>query len=122
VAGSIVTVWIDASGRLTRPPLTRAAVVDHVIGAAILTPASLALPLCVAGWAVSLLLDRRRRTRWEEDWLAVEPQWTRRRQPKAPGADILITGPDSNRILAVTRGKQVALGDDTSARPSSGSG
>jgi hypothetical protein len=34
----------------------------------------------------------------------------------------LTTGPDSNRILAVTRGKQVALGDDTNARPGSGSG
>jgi hypothetical protein len=79
VAGSTMTIWIDAWGRLTHAPLSRAAVVDHVIGAAIVTPAALALVLCAVGLAASLVLDRHRLARWEADWLAVEPQWTRRR-------------------------------------------
>jgi hypothetical protein len=77
--GRVVTVWVDASGRLAHPPLTHADVVDHVIGAAIATPAALALVLWVAGWAVSRALDRRRLARWEADWLAVEPVWTKNR-------------------------------------------
>jgi hypothetical protein len=77
--GGIVTVWIDASGRLTHSPVTRADVVDHVIGAAVVTPVVLALLLCVAGRAASLALDRHRLACWEADWLVVEPQWTRRR-------------------------------------------
>ena len=77
--GSAVTIWVGAHGRLTHPPLTRADVVVHVIGAAVLTPALLALALCTAGGAASLVLDRRRLAAWEADWLLVEPQWTRRR-------------------------------------------
>jgi hypothetical protein len=79
VAGSTVTVWIDASGRLTHPPLTRAESADRAIGAAVATPAALALLLCVAGRVGSLLLDRHRLARWEADWLVVEPQWTKKR-------------------------------------------
>jgi hypothetical protein len=77
--GRVVTVWVDASGRLAHPPLTHADVVDHVIGAAIITPAALTLMLCMAGWAASRALDRRRLARWEADWLAVEPVWTKNR-------------------------------------------
>jgi hypothetical protein len=79
VAGSTVTVWIDASGRLTHPPLTRTASTDRAIGAAIATPAVLALMLYVAGRVTSLVLDRRRLARWAADWLVVEPQWTKKR-------------------------------------------
>ena len=58
------------------PPLTRAGVADHVIGAVAVTAAALALLLSAVGWAASLVLDRYRLARWEADWLAVEPQWT----------------------------------------------
>jgi hypothetical protein len=78
-AGSTVTIWVGAQGRLSLPPLTHADVVAHVIGAAVLTPALLALVLCTVGGGASLVLDRRRLARWEADWLVVEPQWTRRR-------------------------------------------
>jgi hypothetical protein len=79
VAGSTVTVWIDASGRLAHPPLTRTASADRAIGAAVATPVVLALLLCIAGRAGSLVLDRHRLARWEADWLVVEPQWTKKR-------------------------------------------
>jgi hypothetical protein len=79
VAGSTVTVWIDASGRLAHPPLTHADAVDHLIGAAVATPAVLALLLWVAARMASLLLDRYQMASWEADWLAVEPRWSRRR-------------------------------------------
>jgi hypothetical protein len=78
-AGSTVPVWLDPSGRLTRPPLTRIEITDRQIGAAIATIAVLALLLRVAGKAIALALDRHRRARWEAGWLAVEPQWTNRR-------------------------------------------
>jgi hypothetical protein len=83
--GGMVTVWIDASGRLAHARLTHADVVDHVIGAAVATPVVLAVLLCVVGWAASRVLDRHRLARWEADWLAVEPQWTRRRLAVPPG-------------------------------------
>jgi hypothetical protein len=78
-AGSTVTVWIDRSGQLAHPPLTRTDIVDHAIGAAVATLLALALLLCLASRAASLALDRHRLARWEADWLAVEPQWTNRR-------------------------------------------
>lgn len=78
-AGGIVTVWIGETGRLTGRPLSRADVVDHVMGAAVATPAALALLLCFVGWLASLVLDRHRLVGWEADWSVVEPQWTRRR-------------------------------------------
>jgi hypothetical protein len=76
--GSTVTVWADGSGRLRHPPFSHADVLDRAVGAAVVTPAVLALLLCAAGWAVARILDRRRLASWEADWLAVEPQWTRR--------------------------------------------
>ena len=78
-AGSTITVWIDASGRLAHPPLTDAAAVAHLIGTAVAVPAVLALLLWAAARTASLLLDRHRMASWEADWLAVEPRWSRRR-------------------------------------------
>jgi hypothetical protein len=77
--GSAVTVWIDRSGLLAHPPLTRSDKVDHAIGAAAATLVVLALLLCLGARAASLALDRYRLARWEADWLTVEPQWTNRR-------------------------------------------
>jgi hypothetical protein len=78
-AGSTVTVWIDRSGQLAHPPLTRTEITDHAIGAAAATVLVLALLLCLASRAASLAFDRSRLARWEADWLAVEPHWTNRR-------------------------------------------
>ncbi len=79
VPGSTMTVWIDNAGRLTAPPLSRANVLDLVIDAVAVTAAALILLLSALSWAAWLVLDRYRLARWEADWLAVEPQWTKRR-------------------------------------------
>lgn len=52
---------------------------DRVIEAVAVTAAALILLLSAISWAASLVLDRYRLARWEAEWLAVEPQWTRRR-------------------------------------------
>jgi hypothetical protein len=49
-AGSLVTLWLDASGKLTGPPLQPGQVIDLTITVAILVPAVLALSLLTAWW------------------------------------------------------------------------
>ena len=78
-AGGTTAVWIDAQGRLTHPPLSRAEVTGEVIRAAIAVPAALGLLLAGIAVMVSLVLDKRRLACWEADWSAVEPRWTGRR-------------------------------------------
>ncbi len=79
VAGSTMTVWIDETGRLTHPPLSRAEVIDQAFHAAVVIPVALALLLAAISRVVSLMLDKHRLACWEADWTAVEPQWTGRR-------------------------------------------
>jgi hypothetical protein len=47
-AGSAVTVWLDASGKLTGPPLQPGQITDRTIAVAALAPAVLALSLLAA--------------------------------------------------------------------------
>lgn len=77
--GSVVTVWIDKAGRLTHPPLPRADVADQMHAAMAVTALALTLLLCAVCRVASLVLDRYRLARWEADWLAVEPGWTKKR-------------------------------------------
>jgi hypothetical protein len=77
--GSVVTVWIDKAGRLTARPLSRTDAWERATEAAAVTAAALILLLSALSGAASLVLDRHRLTRWEAEWLAVEPQWTGRR-------------------------------------------
>jgi hypothetical protein len=77
-AGSILAVWIDAKGRLTHPPPSRAEVTGQAIRAAAATLVALALLLAGVSGVISLLLDKRRLACWEADWSVVEPQWTHR--------------------------------------------
>ena len=78
-AGSAVTVWLDASGKLTRPPLQPAQITDRIILAAALAPTVLALSLLTALRLAQRLADRRRLAAWDAAWSRVGPQWTRRR-------------------------------------------
>lgn len=77
--GSVVTVWLDASGKLTGPPLQPAQITDRTIAVAALVPAVLALSLLTALWLAHRLADRRRLAAWDAAWSTVGPQWTRRR-------------------------------------------
>lgn len=78
-AGTSVTVWVNASGRLTGPPLQPSQVADRQMLAAILAPLVLGLILLAAGGLAHRLLDRRRLAAWEAEWRAYGPQWTRYR-------------------------------------------
>jgi hypothetical protein len=77
-AGSLVTVWLDASGKLTGPPLRPGQIIDRTITVAILAPAVLALSLLAAWWLAQRIADRRRLAAWDAAWSTVGPQWTRR--------------------------------------------
>jgi hypothetical protein len=77
-AGSVVTVWTDASGLLVDPPMGREQILSRVISFVAVTPVALAVLLLNLLWATRHVLDRRRLAAWEKDWTAVEPQWTRR--------------------------------------------
>jgi hypothetical protein len=77
-AGSVVTVWVDASGRVADPEASVNSA-DPVILTAVVTPLILGLALGVAASVARLCLNRRRLAGWEAAWSAVEPRWTGRR-------------------------------------------
>lgn len=77
-AGSTVAVWIDASGRLTDPPLRHEQVLAQAGLYALAVPAVLGLVLAGIGLLIHYRLDRRRLAAWDADWLATEPRWTSR--------------------------------------------
>jgi hypothetical protein len=79
LTGGTVRIWVDQSGRLARPPLTRDQVtgrIQFLAGAAV---SGLAALLAVTGWLARRSLDRRRLAGWDADWLANEPRWNPRR-------------------------------------------
>jgi len=78
-AGSLVTVWLDAYGKLTGPPLQRGQITDRTITVAVLVPAVLALALLTTWRQAQRIADRRRLAAWGAAWSTIEPQWTRRR-------------------------------------------
>jgi hypothetical protein len=73
-AGSAVTVWVDASGKLTGPPLQPAQITDRTIAVAALVPAVLTLSLLTALWLAHRLADRRRLAAWDTAWSTVGPR------------------------------------------------
>ena len=72
-------IWVDQTGRLTGPPLSR----DQMTGRAQLAAGGavggLAVVLSTAGWLVRRSLDRRRLSGWDAGWLANGPRWSPRR-------------------------------------------
>jgi hypothetical protein len=78
-AGSVVTVWLDASGKVTSPPLQGGQITGWAITVAALTPAALALALLAVLRLARRLLDKRRLAAWDAAWSTVGPEWTRRR-------------------------------------------
>jgi len=75
--GSAVTVWLDASGRVTDPasPGGSADPVVYVAAETLLLGLALGVVLSLA----RVYLNRRRLAGWEAAWSAVEPRWTGRR-------------------------------------------
>ena len=78
-AGSMVTVWLDASGKLTGAPLQPGQIADRAIAAAVVAPTVLALSLLTTLWLAQRLTDRRRLAAWDSAWSTVGPQWTKRK-------------------------------------------
>lgn len=76
-AGSAVAVWVDAAGRVQRPPLTTAELSARVVLALFAAPLAVATGLWLAWRVLRWQLDRRRLARWDEAWSLVGPQWTR---------------------------------------------
>ena len=77
-ASSSVMVWVDASGRLTGPPLRPSQARGQAVLAAVLAPIVLGLLLLCVGGLAHYALGRRRMAAWDFDWQVTEPQWTRR--------------------------------------------
>jgi hypothetical protein len=77
-AGRVVTVWLDASGRVTGPPL-RGQFATNPALAAVMALIGVALALLVALKLTRRFLDRRRLAAWEAAWSAIGPRWTGRR-------------------------------------------
>lgn len=76
---SSVTVWTDAAGNLTSPPLLPSQVAGQADLAGIGAVAGVgSLYLCLA-LVVRHVLDRRRMAAWEADWLVTAREWNRQR-------------------------------------------
>jgi hypothetical protein len=75
--GDPVSVWVDADGNRTPPPMTAADVTGRAVGQGLGIAAGLGLLACGAHLQVRTLLDRSRSRRWAADWAAVEPLWSR---------------------------------------------
>ena len=80
VTGSKVLVWVDANGAVTAPPLTSEGAVITAVGSVGLLWLGLGCALRSAYLLTVHLNGRRNARRWEAEWTAVEPEWTRRRR------------------------------------------
>jgi hypothetical protein len=72
-----VVVWVEATGQQTGPPLQPSQVRSQAQLAAIIVPFVLAFILLWTGQLAKNVLDRRRLARWDTDWRATGPPWTR---------------------------------------------
>ncbi|WP_233574144.1 Rv1733c family protein [Amycolatopsis panacis] len=66
--GATTPIWLDGNGRQTTAPLTHTDAVTNGILVATFTWLCAAGVLAGAFWAARRVLDRRRASRWAEDW------------------------------------------------------
>jgi hypothetical protein len=78
-AGHSARIWVDRTGRLTGPPLSRDQMAGRAQLAVGVAVGCLAVLLITAAWLVRRGLDRRRMAAWDADWLANGPRWSPRR-------------------------------------------
>jgi hypothetical protein len=90
-AGSVVTVWLDASGRVTSPP-EPGQFADDAALAAVLTLVAVALALRAALQLTRRFLNRRRLAAWEAAWSAIGPRWTGHRSLPIGRIDVPVAG------------------------------
>jgi len=77
-AGSTVTVWIDASGAVTLPPLDHRDIAGDVTIAVVVTCMVAGLLLLESNALARRVLDRRRLNAWDAEWRATGPLWSGR--------------------------------------------
>jgi hypothetical protein len=76
--GTVVRIWVDNAGRLTRPPGTREDIAFSSVARGIAAFAGL-MPACWFAYAAyGRRLDARVAAAWERDWERVEPRWSGR--------------------------------------------
>ncbi len=73
--GTAVSVWTDASGNLTSPPLTIAEVAGQADAARAATIIVIVVAYGVGAAATRQLINRRRMAAWDEDWLVTARSW-----------------------------------------------
>jgi len=78
-AGSTVMVWTNQAGQPADSPLQHSQVTVRADLARTLAVAALAVTLVIIGLGGRWVLDRRRLTAWDAEWLATEPRWSSRR-------------------------------------------
>jgi hypothetical protein len=76
-AGTSIRIWIDAAGKVQRPPLTSGQLSARVVLAAVGAPLAVAIGMLLAWGVLRWLLDRRRLAAWGQSWSMVGPSWTR---------------------------------------------
>ena len=74
--GSTVTVWIDASGAITRPPPDHRQIAGDVCVTAVVTGLVVSLLVLGSGTLARRVLDRRRLRAWDAEWRATGPRWS----------------------------------------------
>jgi hypothetical protein len=75
-AGTVLRVWVDASGRLVGSPVPRRQVELQAALAGFLAAAGLVLILLGTAALARRVLDRRRLAAWAAEWQATAPRWT----------------------------------------------
>jgi hypothetical protein len=75
-AGAVVTVWVDAAGRLAGPPAQPEQQDSHALAGGMVAVLLLAELLWGAGLAARGVVDRRRLAAWDAEWRAIGPKWT----------------------------------------------
>ena len=74
-AGAVVTIWLDASGRVTGPQQP-GGFADEAVATAVITLIGVALALLVVLRLIQRFLNWRHLAAWEAAWRAVGPRWT----------------------------------------------
>lgn len=73
-AGRRVSVWVDASGRLVRTPLSRGLIMVEAIVVGAIVAAAISSCLLGAAALARWALTRRRLAAWDTEWPATGPQ------------------------------------------------
>jgi hypothetical protein len=76
-SGATVSLWLDRSGRVQRPPSSPSEISERAMAAGFVAVALLAVLLVNLALATQRLLDWRRLAAWDTAWRTVGPRWSR---------------------------------------------